>query len=179
MPKQHGAGLLDFMVSDPKKRIEMNNKKIEEIKKESETKCGEIQKANDMKIKKLEDDNSKLQAQVDAKANEGPSFASRFKSWFSSDNAKAEEAKPIGEAKVEDKPLIEVDEEEKLMDNEKPMGEAKPIGDAKPMIKENDEEDKPMDQEKPIGDRNLFGGKKKNKSKKRKQRSNRRKSSKK
>lgn len=164
MPKQHGAGLLDFMVSDPKKRIEMNNKKIEEIKKESETKCGEIQKANDMKIKKLEDDNSKLQAQVDAKANEGPSFASRFKSWFSSDNAKAEEAKPIGDAK----PMVKENDEE-----------AKPIGDAKPMIKENDEEDKPMDQEKPIGDRNLFGGKKKNKSKKRKHRSNRRKSSKK
>jgi hypothetical protein len=164
MPKQHGAGILDFMVSDPKKRIEMNNKKIEEIKKESETKCSEIQKANDAKIKKLEDDNTKLEAQVEAKANEGPSIMSRFKNLFSSD-----EAKPTGEVKVEENP----------MNKEKPLVEEQD----KPVVEENDEEVKPMvkpmDQEKPVGDRNMFGGKKNKKSKKRKQKSNRRKSSKK
>ena len=153
MPKQQrGAGLLDFMVSDPKKRMEMNNQKIEELKKESETKCGEIQKANDAKIKKLEDDNVKLQEQVDAKANEGPSIMSRFKNLFSS-SAQAEEAKPKAE---EANPM----KEEVKAEGDKPMGQ------------------NPIDP-KPIGDRNLFGGKKKNKSKKRKQRFNRRKSSKK
>ena len=163
MPKQQrGAGLLDFMVSDPKKRIEMNNQKIEELKKESETKCGEIQKANDAKIKKFEDDNVKLQEQVDAKANEGPSIASRFKSWFSSS----------------DKPLAQA--EEAKLATDKP--EAKPEGEAKPMeeeVKAEGEAVKAEGDQKPVGDRNLFGGKKKNKSKKRKQRSNRRKSSKK
>ena len=165
MPKQQrGAGLLDFMVSDPKKRMEMNNQKIEELKKESETKCGEIQKANDAKIKKLEDDNVKLQEQVDAKANEGPSIMSRFKNLFSS-SAQAEEAKPKAE-------------------EANPMKEEVKAEEANPMKEEvKAEGDKPMGQNpidpKPIGDRNLFGGKKKNKSKKRKQRFNRRKSSKK
>lgn len=174
MPKQQrGAGLLDFMVSDPKKRMEMNNQKIEELKKESETKCGEIQKANDAKIKKLEDDNVKLQEQVDAKANEGPSIMSRFKNLFSS-SSQAEEAKPKEEdvkAEGDANPM----KEEVKKEGENPMGQ-NPMG--QNPIDQNPMGQKPIDQ-KPIGDRNLFGGKKKNKSKKRKQRFNRRKSSKK
>ena len=87
MPRkqQRGAGLFDFMNSDPKKKIETNTKKIEELEKDSETKCEAIKKANDEKIKSLSDDNAKLQAQVDAKANEKPSesIASRFSNLFS------------------------------------------------------------------------------------------------
>lgn len=168
MPKQQrGAGLLDFMVSDPKKRIEMNNKKIEELKKESETKCGEIQKANDAKVKKLEDDNVKLQEQVDAKANEGPSIVSRFKNWFSS-SAQEEEKPQAGEAVKAEGEAVKAEGDQNPQE-----GEAKPVGDQKPQA---EGEAKPMQA---VGDRNLFGGKKKNKSKKRKQRFNRRKSSKK
>ena len=70
MPRnqQRGAGILDFMNSDPKKKIETNTKKIAELEKDSETKCEAIKKANAEKIKSLTDENAKLQAQVDAKA---------------------------------------------------------------------------------------------------------------
>lgn len=111
MPRkqQHGAGFLDFMNSDPKKKIETNTKKIEELKKDSDTKCDAIKKANDEKIKSLTDENAKLQAQVDAKANEKPaeSIASRFSNLFSfgksasEPEAKASEAK-ASEAKPDD-----------------------------------------------------------------------------
>ena len=104
MPRkqQRGAGLFDFMNSDPKKKIETNTKKIEELEKDSETKCEAIKKANDEKIKSLTNENAKLQAQVDAKANEKPSesIASRFSNLFSfgksasEPEAKASEVKP-------------------------------------------------------------------------------------
>lgn len=111
MPRkqQHGAGFLDFMNSDPKKKIETNTKKIEELKKDSDTKCDAIKKANDEKIKSLTDENAKLQAQVDAKANVKPdeSIVSRFSNLFSfgksasEPEAKASEAK-ASEAKPDD-----------------------------------------------------------------------------
>jgi len=113
MPRkqQRGAGLFDFMNSDPKKKIETNTKKIEELEKDSETKCEAIKKANDEKIKSLTDENAKLQAQVDAKANEKPteSIASRFSNLFSfgksASEAKAPEDKPSTDVEV--KPVVE------------------------------------------------------------------------
>jgi len=121
MPRkqQHGSGFLDFMNSDPKKKIETNTKKIEELEKDSETKCEAIKKANDEKIKSLTDENAKLQAQVDAKANEKPteSIASRFSNLFSfgksASEAKAPEDKPSTDVEdqsstdVEVKPVVE------------------------------------------------------------------------
>ena len=108
MPRkqQHGAGFLDFMNSDPKKKIQTNAKKIEELEKDSETKCEAIKKTNADKIKSLTDENAKLQAQVDAKANEKPaeSITSRFSKLFSFDKsapdaeAKAPEVKPSTDA---------------------------------------------------------------------------------
>ena len=88
---------MDFMNSDPKKKIETNTKKIEELKKDSDTKCDAIKKANDEKIKSLTDENAKLQAQVDAKANVNPaeSIVSRFSNLFSFGKSASEpEAKP-------------------------------------------------------------------------------------
>ena len=108
MPRkqQHGAGFLDFMNSDPKKKIETNTKKIEELEKDSHTKCDAIKKANDEKIKSLTDENAKLQAQVDAKANEKPteSIASRFTNLFSFGKSASEPEAKAPEAEV--KPVI-------------------------------------------------------------------------
>ncbi len=108
MPRkqQHGAGLFDFMNSDPKKKIETNTKKIEELEKDSETKCEAIKKANDEKIKSLTDENAKLQAQVEAKANEKPaeSIASRFTNLFSFGKSASEPEAKAPEAEV--KPVI-------------------------------------------------------------------------
>jgi hypothetical protein len=108
MPRkqQRGAGFLDFMNSDPKKKIETNTKKIEELEKDSETKCDAINKANDEKIKSLTDENAKLQAQVDAKANEKPSesIASRFSNLFSFGKSASEAEAKAPEAEV--KPVI-------------------------------------------------------------------------
>ena len=108
MPRkqQHGAGFLDFMNSDPKKKIQTNSKKIEELEKDSETKCEAIKKTNADKIKSLTDENAKLQAQVDVKANEKPaeSITSRFSNLFSfgqsapDAEAKAPEVKPSTDA---------------------------------------------------------------------------------
>jgi predicted nuclease with TOPRIM domain len=109
MPRkqQRGAGLFDFMNSDPKKKIETNTKKIEELEKDSETKCEAIKKANDEKIKSLTDENAKLQAQVDAKANEKPteSIASRFSNLFSFGKSASEAKAP------EDKPSTDVEDQ--------------------------------------------------------------------
>ena len=108
MPRkqQHGAGLFDFMNSDPKKKIETNTKKIEELEKDSETKCDAIKKANDEKIKSLTDENAKLQAQVDAKYNEKPteSITSRFSNLFSFGKSASEPEAKAPEAEV--KPVI-------------------------------------------------------------------------
>ena len=108
MPRkqQHGAGLFDFMNSDPKKKIETNTKKIEELEKDSETKCEAIKKANDEKIKSLTDENAKLQAQVEAKANEKPaeSIASRFTNLFSFGKSASDAEVKAPEAEV--KPVI-------------------------------------------------------------------------
>lgn len=108
MPRnqQRGAGILDFMNSDPKKKIETNTKKIEELEKDSHTKCDAIKKANDEKIKSLTDENAKLQAQVDAKANEKPteSIASRFTNLFSFGKSASEPEAKAPEAEV--KPVI-------------------------------------------------------------------------
>jgi len=104
MPRkqQRGAGFLDFMNSDPKKKIETNTKKIEELKKDSDTKCDAIKKANDEKIKSLTDENAKLQAQVDAKANVKPdeSIVSRFSNLFSFGKSASEPEAKASEAKA-------------------------------------------------------------------------------
>jgi predicted nuclease with TOPRIM domain len=149
MPRkqQRGAGFLDFMNSDPKKKIETNTKKIEELEKDSDTKCDAIKKANDEKIKSLTDENAKLQAQVDAKANEKPSesIASRFSNLFSfgksASEAKASEAKASETKASETKP-----DDVKLKEQFKP-GVDVPV---KPVMEE------PV---KPVGGRH-FGGRK-------------------
>ncbi len=115
MPRkqQRGAGLFDFMNSDPKKKIETNTKKIEELEKDSETKCEAIKKANDEKIKSLTDENAKLQAQVDAKANEKPSesIASRFSNLFSFGKSASEAKAPEDQSStdVEDQSSTDVE----------------------------------------------------------------------
>ena len=127
MPRkqQHGAGLFDFMNSDPKKKIETNTKKIEELEKDSETKCEAIKKANDEKIKSLTDENAKLQAQVEAKANEKPaeSIASRFTNLFSFGKSASEAKAP------EDKPSTDVDDQSSTDVEVKPVVEepVKPV----------------------------------------------------
>ena len=111
MPRkqQGGAGFLDFMNSDPKKKIETNTKKIEELEKDSDTKCDAIKKANDEKIKSLTDENAKLQAQVDAKANEKPSesITSRFSNLFSFGKSASEPEAKASETKPDDVKLKE------------------------------------------------------------------------
>ena len=129
MPRkqQHGAGFLDFMNSDPKKKIETNTKKIEELEKDSETKCEAIKKANAEKIKSLTDENAKLQAQVDAKANEKPaeSIASRFSGLFSFGQSAEAKDKPVdAEDKAEDK---SVDAEAKPVEAKAPEADVKPV----------------------------------------------------
>jgi predicted nuclease with TOPRIM domain len=123
MPRkqQRGAGLLDFMNSDPKKKIETNTKKIEELEKDSDTKCEAIKKANAEKIKSLTDENAKLQTQLDAKANEKPSesIASRFSNLFSFDKSASEP-----EAKApEDKPSTDVEDQSSTDAEVKPVVE--------------------------------------------------------
>lgn len=129
MPRkqQHGSGFLDFMNSDPKKKIETNTKKIEELEKDSETKCEAIKKANAEKIKSLTDENAKLQAQVDAKANEKPteSITSRFSNLFSfgqsaeakAPDADAEVKAPEDEAKASDEDVKPVEAKAPLVGN--------------------------------------------------------------
>ena len=69
MPRrqQRGAGLFDAFSSDPSKKKEVNLKKIEELKKESETKCEEIKKLNAVKIEKLNAENVALEEKKNAK----------------------------------------------------------------------------------------------------------------
>jgi len=129
MPRkqQHGAGFLDFLNSDPKKKIETNTKKIEELEKDSETKCDAIKKANDEKIKILTVENTKLQAQVDAKANEKPaeSITSRFSNFFSFGQSAEVKDKPV-DAEAEDKakaPEAEV----KSVEAKAPEADVKPV----------------------------------------------------
>ena len=121
MPRkqQRGAGLFDFMNSDPKKKIETNTKKIEELEKDSETKCEAIKKANAEKIKSLTDENAKLQTQLDAKANEKPaeSITSRFSNLFSFGQSASEP-----EAKApEDKPSTDVEDQSTTNAEDKPV----------------------------------------------------------
>ena len=120
MPKRQskrGGGLLDFLSSDPSKKIKANNDKIAELKKDSDIKCKAVQVANDDKIKKIEDANVLLQKQIDdkskadevAKTNDAsnPSMFSRFSGLFSSD-AKPVTDKPVAKP-VTDEPAV-VDE---------------------------------------------------------------------
>ena len=154
MPRkqQRGAGLLDFMNSDPKKKIEKNTKKIEELEKDSDTKCDAIKKANDEKIKSLTDENAKLQAQVVAKANAKPdeSIVSRFSNLFSFGKSASEPEAKSSEAKSSEAKPDDV----KLEEQFKPDvgGPVKPIvgGPVKPVMEE------PV---KPVGGRH-FGGRK-------------------
>jgi hypothetical protein len=136
MPRkqQHGAGFLDFMNSDPKKKIETNTKKIEELEKDSETKCDAIKKANDEKIKSLTDENAKLQDQVDAKANEKPSesIASRLSGLFSFGKSASDAVvkAPEAEVKAEVKPVIKETvklDDVKLNEQSNPDAEVKPV----------------------------------------------------
>ena len=130
MPKRQskrGGGLLDFLSSDPSKKIKANNDKIAELKKDSDIKCKAVQVANDDKIKKLEDANVLLQKQIDdkskvdetskadevAKTNDAsnPSMFSRFSGLFSSDAKPV--AKPVtDEPAVVDEPVAEPVSEE-------------------------------------------------------------------
>lgn len=146
MPRkqQRGAGFLDFMNSDPKKKIETNTKKIEELEKDSETKCDAIKKANDEKIKSLTDENAKLQAQVDAKANEKPteSIASRFSNLFSFGKSASE-----AEAKASETKASEVKPDDVKLEKQVKPDEDGPV---KPVMEEPG---------KPVGGR-LFGGRK-------------------
>lgn len=123
MPRkqQRGAGLFDFMNSDPKKKIETNTKKIEELEKDSETKCEAIKKANAEKIKSLTDENAKLQAQLDAKANEKPaeSITSRFSNLFSFGQSASEPEAKAPEA--EDKPSTNVEDQSSTDAEDKPV----------------------------------------------------------
>lgn len=124
--QQRGAGFLDFMNSDPKKKIETNTKKIEELEKDSETKCEAIKKANAEKIKSLTDENAKLQAQVDAKANEKPaeSIASRFSGLFSFGQSAEAKDKPVEAKAPEDK---SVDAEANPVEAKAPEADVKPV----------------------------------------------------
>ena len=130
MPRkqQHGAGFLDFMNSDPKKKIETNTKKIEELKKDSDTKCDAIKKANDEKIKSLTDENAKLQAQVDAKANVNPaeSIVSRFSNLFSFGKSASEPEAKASEAKASEAKPDDVKLEKQF--NSDVGGPDKPVG---------------------------------------------------
>ena len=125
MPRkqQRGAGLFDFMNSDPKKKIETNTKKIAELEKDSETKCEAIKKANAEKIKSLTDENAKLQAQLDAKANEKPaeSITSRVSNLFSFGQS-AEAKSPDAEAKAPEASEAEV----KLVEDKASEADVKP-----------------------------------------------------
>ena len=125
MPRkqQRGAGLFDFMNSDPKKKIETNTKKIAELEKDSETKCEAIKKANAEKIKSLTDENAKLQAQLVAKANEKPaeSITSRFSNLFSFGQS-AEAKSPDAEAKAPEASEAEV----KLVEDKASEADVKP-----------------------------------------------------
>ena len=154
MPKRQskrGGGLLDFLSSDPSKKIKANNDKIAELKKDSDIKCKAVQVANDDKIKKLEDANVLLQKQIDdkskvdetSKADEvaNPSMFSRFSGLFSSD-AKPVTDKPVAKP-VTDEPAV-VDE---------------PV--AEPVTEEQNASSGLFGQ-KEVGDRK-FGGRKKSK----------------
>ena len=158
MPRkqQHGAGFLDFMNSDPKKKIETNTKKIEELKKDSDTKCDAIKKANDEKIKSLTDENAKLQAQVVAKANENPdeSIVSRFSNLFSFGKSASEPEAKASEAKPDDVKL------EKQF-NSDVGGPVKPDvgGPVKPDVGGPVKPDDVGGPDKPVGGRH-FGGRK-------------------
>ena len=79
MPRrqQRGAGILDFLSSDPSKKKEANLKKIADLEKESETKCDEIKKLNAVKIEKLNTENVALEEQINKK-NAKPET-----SWYS------------------------------------------------------------------------------------------------
>jgi hypothetical protein len=150
MPKRQskrGGGLLDFLSSDPSKKIKANNDKIAELKKDSDIKCKAVQVANDDKIKKLEDANVVLQKQIDDKPpvdeTSNPSMFSRFSGLFSSD------AKPV--TKPVDEPVT------------KPVAE--PVA-AKPVTEDQNASSglfgQNNDEQKEIGDRK-FGGRKKSK----------------
>ena len=68
--QQKGAGILDFLSSDPAKQIETNNTRIGELEKESEQKYDEIKKMNAQKIADLKKKNEELQKAADAKKAE-------------------------------------------------------------------------------------------------------------
>ena len=65
--QQKGAGLFDILSSDPAKKIEANNKRIEELEKESEKKCAELKTKIDIQIGDLKKKNEELQKAVDEK----------------------------------------------------------------------------------------------------------------
>ena len=104
--QQKGAGLFDILSSDPAKKIEANNKRIEELEKESEQKCAELKKKIEIQIGELKKKNEALQKTVDekkaedVKEAESGSVFDGFKNLFGS---KSDEAKP----KVEAKPPVE------------------------------------------------------------------------
>ena len=118
MPKRQskrGGGLLDFLSSDPSKKIKANTDKIAELTKDSDIKCKAVQVANADKIKKLEDANVLLQKQIDdkskvdetSKADEAanPSMFSRFSGLFSSDAKPV--TKPVADKPVTDEPAVD------------------------------------------------------------------------
>jgi len=121
--QQKGAGLFDMLSSDPAKKIEANNKRIGELEKESEQKCADIKKTNDLKIGELKKKNEVLQKAADMKkaadaeqASSGSIFDG-VKNFFGSkpDEAKPDEAmvksgpmvKPVPDANVIKNPMLD------------------------------------------------------------------------
>ncbi len=113
--QQKGAGLFDILSSDPAKKVEANNKRIDELEKESEQKCADIKKMNGQKIADLKKKNEELQKAVDEKkaaeseqASSGSGFSfSKLTNLFGSKAAEA----PKGAEALKDAPKQEANEE--------------------------------------------------------------------
>ena len=132
MPRrqQRGAGIFDFLSSDPSKKKEANLKKIGELEKDSENKCEEIKKTNAAKIEKLNTENLKLDGLIQQKNAEPKSSGFDLFGIFSkgeptkdSNPTKKDEPKVVEEPKVEEEPKVV---EEPMIKEEKPMMEEKP-----------------------------------------------------
>jgi hypothetical protein len=159
MPRrqQRGAGFFDFLSSDPSKKKEANLKKIEELKKESETKCEEIKKLNDVKIEKLNADNMKLEEMINKKNAEPKS--SGFLGFFSGEKNESAAVSGQKESGLLSG-LFSGSEEPKKVEN--PVVE-EPKKVENPMV----EEPKKVEEPKVVGDR-MFGGKKRKSQRRRK-----------
>lgn len=170
MPRrqQRGAGLLDFLSSDPSKKKEANLKQIEELKKDSEKKCEEVKKNNAVKIEKLNADNMKLDKMIEEKNAEAKSpglFSGLFSGAKDDAASKESDAKAVPGKK--DSGLFSgffSGSDEKPVEEEKPkMAVEKPMMSENPMVKPQMEEEK-----RGMGNRMFSGGKKRKSQRRRK-----------